>query len=143
MKIILLQDVQNVGKKYEVKNISDGFARNFLFPRKLAEIATNETIKSFDIKRKQTEDERKIHSDLLEKNLESINGLKISIKEKTNEKGHLFAAIHPKEIVEIIKKQSHIDISEDMIKLDKPIKEIGEHEIKVKNKKFLLVVSSQ
>lgn len=142
MKVILLQDVPNVGRKYEVKNVSDGYARNFLFPRKLAEIATTKAIQALELKKKQLEEEKKIQQDLLKKNLEALNGIKISIKEKTNEKGHLFAAIHQKEIAKILKEQKHIEIFEEMIELEKPIKEIGEYEIKVKDKKFLLAVTS-
>lgn len=140
MKIIFLQDVPNVGKKYEVKNVSDGYARNFLFPRKLAEIATSKAIKLFEQKRKRTEEEKKIQEDLLEKNLASLEGIKITIKEKTNEKGHLFATIHPKEIAEAVKTQNHIDIPEDMIELSKPIKERGEYKIKIKDKEFVLEI---
>ncbi|MBI4692217.1 MAG: 50S ribosomal protein L9 [Candidatus Terrybacteria bacterium] len=140
MKIILLQDVPNAGRKYEIKNVSDGYARNFLFPRKLAEIAAPKSIQAMEIKRKQLEQKKQIQQDLFEKNLESLNGAKVVIKEKTNEKGHLFAAIHPKEISRAIKEQHHIDIPPEMIELDKPIKEKGEYKIKIKDREFKVIV---
>ena len=83
---------------------------------------------------------KQIQQDLFEKNLESLNGAKVVIKEKANEKGHLFAAVHAKEIAKILKEQKHIEIPEEMIELDQPIKEIGEYKVKVKNKEFILEV---
>lgn len=140
MKVILIHDVPNLGKKYEVKNVSDGYARNFLFQRKLAEIATTKSIQAMEVKRKQLEQEKQIQQDLFEKNLESLTAAKVVIKEKTNEKGHLFASIHPKEISKALKEQHHIDVPEEMIELSQPIKEIGEYKVKVKDKEFILEV---
>jgi large subunit ribosomal protein L9 len=140
MKIILLRDVPNVGKKYEVKDVSDGFGRNFLLARNLGEIATIQAIQGIEKKRAQDNQMKEVDKDILEKNIEALEGIKISIKEKANEKGHLFAAVHIKEIAEILKKEKHIEIPEEMIKLKKPIKEKGEHKIKVKNKEFVLEI---
>jgi large subunit ribosomal protein L9 len=143
MKVILLQDVPNVGKKYEVKNVSDGYGRNFLLPRNLAKIATTQAMQEIEKLKKQSEQEKQIQQDILEKNIKALDGLKITIKEKANEKGHLFAAIHQKEISKILKAQEHLDIPAEMIEWEKPIKEIGEYKINVRDKEFLLVVSSQ
>jgi large subunit ribosomal protein L9 len=143
MKIILLQDVVNVGKKYEMKNVSDGFARNFLIPRKLAKIATTQTIQEIELTKKQGLKEKEIQQNLLEKNMDSLQDLKISIKEKANEKGHLFASIDSKDINKILKKEHHLEIPSEIIELEKPIKQIGEHKIKVGDKEFTLVVSNQ
>lgn len=142
MKIILLQDVANVGRKYEVKNVSDGYGRNFLIPRNLAKRATTQAIQEIERLKKQSEQEKQIQQDILEKNIKALDGLKISTKEKANEKGHLFAAIHPEEISKILKKQEHLDIPAEMIELSQPIKEIGEYKIKVRDKEFVLVVTS-
>lgn len=142
MKIILLQDVAKVGRKYDIKNVSDGFFRNFLLPRKLAEIATLQTIKSIEIRKKQSIQEIQIQKDILEKNIASLEGVKISIKEKTNEKGHLFAGVHKEEISKILKEQKNLDIPSDLIELDHPIKEVGEYKIKVGNKEFVLEITN-
>lgn len=142
MKIILLQDVAKVGRKYDIKNVSDGFFRNFLLPRKLAEIATPQTIKSTEIRKKQSIQEIQIQKDILEKNIASLEGVKISIKEKTNEKGHLFAGVHKEEISKILKEQKNLDIPSDLIELDHPIKEVGEYKIKVGNKEFVLEITN-
>lgn len=141
MKVILLQDVPNVGRKYEVKNVSDGYGRNFLISRNLAKIATSQTIQATEKEKKREEEKKKVQEDLFKKNLESLTDAKVVIKEKANEKGHLFASIHPKEISRAVKEQFHIDVPEEMIELDQPIKEMGEYEIKIKDKKFNLLVT--
>jgi len=143
MKVILLQDVPNLGKKYEVKNVSDGYGRNFLLAKSLAKLATTQTIQSIEKEKKRSEQKKQIQQDILEKNFADLKDLKITIKKKANEKGHLFATIHPEEISKILKEQERLEIPAEMIELEKPIKEIGEYKIKVKDKEFLLVVSSQ
>ena len=144
MKVIFLQDVPRVGKRHDIKDISDGYAVNFLFPRKLAEPATPKAISELEKRKKNIEIEREVQESLLLKNLEKIKGKTITIKAKADEKGHLFSKIHGKEIVEAMKKQNHADIGEEFIVLEKPIKETGEHEIpiSIKGKKssFKLVV---
>ena len=131
MKIILSQDIIGVGRKGEVKNVSDGYARNFLLPNKLGQIATPSTIASAEKIRKQTEQDKDVQKDILEKNIKGLNGLKVQLKAKANEKGHLFSIIHPDEISKILKEEHHLDIPSKMIEIEKPIKELGEHILKV------------
>ncbi|MEK7576038.1 MAG: 50S ribosomal protein L9 [Patescibacteria group bacterium] len=138
MRIILLQDVPKIGRKYDIKDVSSGYARNFLFPRGLAELATSDKIKLSETKRKQTEQEMAIQDNILGKNINILEGLTIEVKEKSNEKGHLFAGIHKKEISKILREKNHIDIPAELIEIGKPIKEIGKHKIKVKDKEFIL-----
>ncbi len=144
MRVIFLQDVQRVGKKYDIKEVNDGYATNFLLPRKLAETATPKAVSELEKRKKNIEIEREVQESLLLKNLEAIKGKAIVMKGKANDKGHLFSAIHTKEIVEAMKTQNHADIGEEFIVLEKPIKEIGEHEIpiSIKGKKssFKLIV---
>ena len=144
MKVIFLKDVPRVGKKHDIKEVNDGYAMNFLLARKLAEPATEKNIKELETRMKEITIEREVQEDLLMKNLEEIKNKVITIKGKANEQGHLFSAIHKKEIVEMMKSEQHADIDEDFIILEKPIKEIGEFEIpiSVKGKKssFKLIV---
>lgn len=144
MKVIFLQDVARVGKKYDIKEVNDGYAMNFLLPRKLAKMATPKAEAELEIKKKEVVIEREVQESLLLKNLEEIKGKVIKMSGKANEKGSLFKSIHKKEIVEEMKRQHHADISEEFIVLEKPIKEIGGFEIpiSIKNKKssFRLVV---
>lgn len=131
MKVIFLKDVPRVGKRHDIKEISDGYALNFLFPRKLAEIATSKAIVELEKRKKEILIERKIQEDLLVKNLEEIKGKIIKLKCKANDKGSLFSAIHKNEIVEAMKNIYKAEINEEFIILEKPIKEIGEFNIPV------------
>ncbi len=142
MKIILLKDIAKVGRKYDVKNISDGYALNMLIPKGLAVIATADVMKRIDLEKSRDEGEKKVRQDLLLKNLSELDGVTITLEEKANEKGHLFAGVHKLEIIPAIFKQTRLQINEENIILDKPIKEIGSHEIEVragnKSAKFTL-----
>jgi len=144
MKVIFLKDVQRVGKKYDIKEVNDGYALNFLFPNKLAEMATTKAITDLEKRQKEIVVEREVQEGLLLKNLEEIKNKVITIKGKANDKGSLFSAIHKKEIKEELEKNHKIEIGEEFIILEKPIKEIGEFEIpiEIKHKKssFKLVV---
>ncbi len=131
MKVILKQDIANMGQKYDIKNVSDGYARNFLIPRKLAEIATDKAIKNIGALKKVHDAKAKVQEDLIAKNIDDLNGLTIEIKEKTNEKGHLFAGIHKDEIVSKIREQTQLEILPNFIELEDPIKEIGEYDISI------------
>ena len=137
MKVIFLKDVQRVGKKYDIKEVNDGYALNFLLPQKLAEVATTKAVADLEKRKKEIIVEREIQEELLSKNLEQIKGKAITIKGKANEKGSLFSAIHKKEIKEELEKEHKIEIGEEFIILDKPIKEVGEFEIpiEIKHKK--------
>jgi large subunit ribosomal protein L9 len=146
MKVIFLHDVPRVGRKYDVKEVNGGYASNFLLPRKLAVLATPKAEAEIELRKKEIAIEREVQENLLLKNLEEIKGKTIIIKAKADEKGHLFAQVHKKEIVEAMQEQNHADIGEEFIVLEKPIKEIGEHEIPIiiKNKKssFKLIVEA-
>lgn len=131
MKVIFLKDVPRVGKKHDIKDMNDGYAVNFLFPRKLAEIATLKAIAQLEKNKKEILVEREIQEELLVKNLEEIKGKLIVIKGKTNEKGSLFSAIHKKEIIEAMKKEHRAEVNEEFLMLEKPIKEIGDFEIPI------------
>jgi large subunit ribosomal protein L9 len=144
MQVIFLQDVPRVGKKYDIKKVNDGYAVNFLFPKKWAIMATPKAIAEVEMHKKEIVIEREVQEDLLIKNLEEIKGKSITIKAKADEKGHLFSAIHNKMIVEAMDKDCHVQISEKFIDLEKQIKEIGEFEIPIlikgKKSSFKLIV---
>ena len=146
MKIILLKDVKGLGRKYDIKEAKDGHALNLLIPQGLAVHATNKNMKEVDVKKRTDLEHLKIQEDLLIMNLKELNGVKIEMTEKANEKGHLFAGIHKEQIIPEIKKQTRIDMLQEFLILEKPIKEVGEHEITVKvadkTVKFKLVVKA-
>jgi large subunit ribosomal protein L9 len=144
MKVIFLQDVPRVGKKYDIKEVNGGYAINFLFPKKWATMATPQAIAELERHQKEIVIEREVQEDLLAKNLEEIKNKTITIKAKADDKGHLFSAIHKSALVEAMEKEYHAQIDEKFIVLEKQIKEVGEFEIPIviKNKKsfFKLIV---
>lgn len=146
MKVIFLKDVVKAGKRNDVKEVNDGYAINFLFPNKLAERATDKSIKELELKKKELTVQREIQEELLVKNLEEIKGKVIIIEAKANEKGSLFSSIHKKEILEAMQKEHRATINEEFLILEKPIKEVGEFEIpiNIKGKKssFQLIVKA-
>ncbi len=137
MKVIFLQDVPRVGRKYDIKEVNDGYGINFLFPKKWAMLATPKAIEEIERRKKEIVIEREVQDDLLNKNLEEIKDKVITLHAKADEKGHLFSAIHPKMIVEAMNKEAHAQIDEKFIVLEKQIKEIGEFDIPIviRNKK--------
>jgi large subunit ribosomal protein L9 len=146
MKVILLKDVPKVGKKYDIKNVAEGYALNLLIPKGLAQIATAQAEKNIEVMKQKDMVEKKVQGELLLKNLEVIKTLVLNIKEKANDKGHLFAGITKERLIEEIIKTARLNLDVDSIKLDKPIKEVGEHEVTVevlgKSAKFKVIVEA-
>lgn len=147
MKVILLKDVQKVGRKHDIKTVADGFAMNSLIPRGLAQVATKDAIERVEKLKKEEEVQRAIMEDLLMKNLKQVGEAKVSVSGKASAAGHLFAGIHRDDLSKMLKEQAHLDIPADLIVLEKPIKEIGEHKIAVKIKdkevEFTLEIKSE
>src|SRR3990167_3785568 len=134
MKVIFLKDIPRVGKRYDIKDVNDGYAMNFLLPRGLAEQATPKAIAQLEQRKKTIAIEREVQEELLLKNLEEIKGKVLHIKARADDKGHLFSGIHNKEIVEAMHAEHHADIGEEFIALEKPIKEVGEFDIPIEIK---------
>ena len=145
MKVILLKNVPKVGQKYDIKNVSDGYALNFLIPHKLAEVATANATKKVEQLKSADSQNKKLQEELLAKNLEGVAVARIELSEKGNEQGHLFSSIHVDAIVKALKDQAHLDINPEFIDLSRPIKNTGEHKITVKvgdkSAQFTLVVN--
>lgn len=131
MKVLFIESVPKVGKKDEVKNVQDGYARNYLLPQKKAIIATPEVLARIERAKKEAKAEKEIQQDLFRKNIEAVRGLGVTISAKANEKGHLFKAIHAKDIVEALEKEHHVVIPLECVLLPEPIKEVGEYLVSV------------
>jgi large subunit ribosomal protein L9 len=131
MQVILLSDVQKLGKKNEVKNVPDGYARNMLFPKNLAIPATPERLKKLKEEKEAVRVTKEIEKNLALKNLEALKGVTVTIKAKANEVGHLFSSIHEATILESLFKEHHITLGKEMLILSKPIKEVGLHQIPI------------
>ncbi|HEY4498624.1 MAG TPA: 50S ribosomal protein L9 [Candidatus Paceibacterota bacterium] len=146
MKVIFLKDVPGVGKRLDVKEVSDGYAINKLFPQGLAREASVSALKQVELEKARMEAEHKIHEDLLAKNLSAVEGKSIHIAAKANEQGHLFAGVHADTIVKQLRDELHVDALPAFLKLPEHIKTVGEHSIEVevqgKSATFTLVVES-
>lgn len=132
MKVILTEDVKSLGKKGDVCDVSDGYARNFIIPKKKGVEATPENMNN--LKLKQANDAK-----VAQENLENAQQLAkdladktIVIKVKVGEGGKLFGAIATKEIAAAVKEQTGLELDKKKIALSDPIKTLGEHNIKVK-----------
>lgn len=131
MKVILLEDVKNVGKKGSIINAKDGYARNFLFPKNLAIEATDVNLKNLEHVKKQQEQKEKELLDEARQLEEELNKITVVIKTKTGENGKLFGAVTTKEIAENVEKEHGIAIDKKKYELD-PIKSVGEYFAKIK-----------
>ncbi|KKU70664.1 MAG: 50S ribosomal protein L9 [Parcubacteria group bacterium GW2011_GWA2_47_21] len=140
MKIVLLKDIGGLGKRFELKNVADGHALNFLIPKKMAEPATPQAVERVKKAVAQAEVKRKVQEDLLVKNLKGVEGAEIIIKGKASDKGHLFAGIHAAEISKAVKEGIGADIPAEFIDISEAIKTVGAHEalIKIGDKKLKL-----
>ncbi len=146
MKVIFLKHVQPSAKKFDVKDVADGYALNFLFPQGLAEMATEKSLARLEKLIQQSAAEGQIQADLLAKNLKSLEAVTIELEKKANEKGHLFDSIHKELLSEELLKQAQLTVPADFIVLEKPLKEVGEHEVTVtvgdKSATFKVVVNA-
>ena len=132
MKVILLEDVKSVGKKGQLVNASDGYAKNFLFPKKLAVEATKSNLNDFELKRKSNERKAKQELEEAEQLGEKIKKIVLIIKVKTGENGNLFGSVTNKEIAEELEKQAKIKIDKKKISLNEAIKMVGTRTVNVK-----------
>ena len=130
MKVILLKDVKNLGKKFEIKEVKNGYARNYLIPKGLAKAATKEALEWLEIQKeieqKKAEEELKKVQELAS----SVDGLEVTIPVKVGEKGQLFEAITQQKISEKLEELG-FKIKKQQINLKTLIKEFGEFPIKV------------
>jgi len=132
MKIILIKDTKKVGRKYEVKDVADGFALNSLIPGKFAIPATASNLKIIETKKSGDLSISKNLSEAISKALEKLPEGKLIIEGKVNEKGHLFAGIHEEKIIEEFKKVTGSELPVGSLEIDQAIKGIGEYKIKIK-----------
>ncbi len=131
MKVILMKDVKGVGRAHEEILAADGYALNFLIPKKLAVAATEAAKRGAELRRKQTSDRSVLDAALLAQNVASLAEARIVIRVKANEKGHLYDAVGESEILAAAKEQVRVDLPEGAIRLEKPIKEIGTFDVPV------------
>lgn len=132
MKVLLVKDVKSLGKKGEVKEVKDGYGRNFLIKNGLAKHATNDVLRQFEAQKKR---EALAHAEELEKlNIikDELEKITLIIKRKLGANGSLFGAVTKDEIATELNDQHKIQIDKKSIEIDKPIKATGNYEISIK-----------
>lgn len=131
MKVILLKDVPNTGKKNDVKEVSPGFGRNFLIPKGLAVVADNDSLQKLELKKKADAENAAKELKETESIVKKINGQEIEIKVKTGSEGQLFESINKQKVSDHLKEMG-FNVDKDNVVLESPIKEAGEFPIKLK-----------
>ena len=130
MRVILLKDIENLGKKNEIKEVKDGYARNFLIPKDLAKIATKKAMEQLEsqkeLEAQKAEEELKETQALIE----TMEGMEFVINVKLGDEGQLFESITSQKIQETL-KQSGFDVKKTQIELSQSIKELGEFSVKI------------
>jgi len=132
MKVILQQDVKGQGKKGELKEVSDGYARNFLFPKKLAVEATADNINTMKLQEKAKQAQIAKEKAEAKENAEKLKECTVKIAAKAGSNGKLFGAVTSKEISDALAAQYKIEIEKNKIVQAEPIKTYGSFEVKVK-----------
>ena len=132
MKVILLDNIKGVGKKDEIINASDGYARNFLFPKNLAVEANPENLAKLKRKQDSISHKKAVEKDEAIKISEKLNKICPKIKIKTGENGKVFGGVTAKDISEILSKEYNINIDKKKIDLKESIKVIGITKVNVK-----------
>ena len=132
MKVILQQDVKGQGKKGEMKEVSDGYARNYLLPRKLAIPATADAINTMNLKEKARRAEEAANRQAAVEMGGKLKNVTVKLTAKGGKEGKLFGAITSKEISEALANQFQLDVPKQKIVLDEPIKTTGVYTVRCK-----------
>lgn len=132
MKLILTQDVKNVGKKGQVVDVSDGYGKNFLLPRKVAIEATKSNMNEINLKQKAEEHKKEQELEAAKALGEKIKETKVTITVKAGDHGRLFGAVTNKEIAKALEDTLKIQMDKKKVVLDEPIRTLGSHMVAVK-----------
>jgi large subunit ribosomal protein L9 len=132
MKVILKADIKGVGKKNEVINASDGYARNFLFPKNLAVEANAENMNKLNNKKSSEQHKKDVEKDKAQQIANKMKDITLTIKVKAGDNGKIFGGVTAKEIAENLKSQYSIEIDKKKIVLNETIKNLGVFNVSIK-----------
>ena len=132
MKVILLDNVKGVGKKDEIINASDGYARNFLFPKKLAVEANAENMSKLTNKKNSEQYKKNVEKEKAEEIAQKMKEITVVLKVKAGENGKIFGGVTAKEISESLKQQFNIEVDKKKIVVNENIKNLGTFNVSVK-----------
>ena len=132
MKVIFSADVRGQGKKGEMKEVSDGYARNYLLPRGLAVAATQDNLNAMKLRDAAKKRQMELEKAAAQENAKKLEGVIVKVKAKAGEKGRLFGSVTSKEIADALAEQHGIEIEKNKIVQAEPIKSFGSYEVKCK-----------
>ena len=132
MKVILLQDVKSLGKEGEIVNVNDGYARNFIIPKKLGVEANNKNLNDLKLKKSNEEKIAKENKEAAEKLAGELKAGQILLKIKVGEGGKAFGSVSAKEIAAAVKEQMGLDVDKKKIQLKETLKTLGTHNVPIK-----------
>lgn len=132
MKVVLNQDVKGIGKKLQIVEVSEGYARNFLLPKKIASIADNKNLNEAKNKKEAADYKKQVELEAANKQKEKIEKTYIEFKEKQGTGGRLFGSVTEKEIADKIKEKFDIEVNKKKIVLNEPIKNLGSYTANIK-----------
>ena len=132
MKVIFNVDVKGQGKKGELKEVSDGYARNYLLPRKLASEATTDALNTFKLREKAKAAQIAREKEEAKSNAEKLGAVTVTIRAKAGGAGRLFGAVTSQEISDALREQHGISIEKNKIVQSEPIKTFGSYQVKAK-----------
>ena len=132
MKVILLQDVKGKGKKGQLLEVSDGYARNFMLPRKIAIEATPDAVNTMKMNDKAKAEQAAWEKAQAQEIAEKLKNITVEIKAKSGNGGRLFGSITSQEVSDALKKQAGISVDKKKIVQDEPIKSFGDFSLKAK-----------
>lgn len=132
MKIILLEDVKALGKKGDIVNVSDGYARNMILPKKLGVEATGKNLNDLKLQNQHAEKVAQENLEAAQAFAEELKDKKVEVKMKSGKDGRTFGSISTKEIAEAAKKQLGLELDKKKMLLKDPIKALGSYEIQIR-----------
>ena len=130
MKVILIKDVEKIGKKFDVKDVADGYARNFLFPNELAKVATEEALAWVAMQKEIGEQREEEELKEIQEVASKLDDLEVTFPMKVGDEGQLFESINEQKIADRLKELGYT-VKKDQVQLEEPIKELGETTVKI------------
>lgn len=130
MKVILLKDIKNIGKKWDVKHVSDGYARNYLMPRGMARLASQDALDELDDELRKREMLATEELGATQAIAEGLDGLDVYVRVKADESGTVYGGVSTKTIAAALADMG-VTVEEKAIKLKEPIKELGEYQVTI------------
>ena len=132
MKVILLKDIKGTGKKDQILEVSDGYGRNFLLPRKMAIEATSEALNSIEKSKQAAKHREDVKRDEAEQTARSLKGTVVVVKVRAGEAGRLYGSITTQEIADALKAQHGVELDKRKIELDEKVSTVGQTSMTLK-----------